>query len=295
MPLEQCVVDNRVFLLGLDTLYRDAMRQHERAELLLCARTVAAALEVPPADVPVEGYYADDQRLTDYFRLVRALQAVDERRAPEVAGLPQFHRLRDVTSAPLYGRPQPHGRLLPAGRDALSHALLDTRPAWTVERLTAAAHAAAHATDDISLVGLAARTRDPVVLAALRESVVLYAEAMVLGMGPDREFVWQVDDELAEQAGRFLHVFTGLFGEELPPPGPQQAEEYWHAFEGARVVGRCARLGYDDTRSPVRHYHWAIRRDPDGRLTVHEFWHPEVWTTERYRAALDHDEERPDR
>ncbi len=75
---ERRVVDDRVFLLGLDKLYRDAMKQHERGELLGCARRVAEALHVTPADVPVEGYYAEDERLTEYFRLVRALQDVDE-------------------------------------------------------------------------------------------------------------------------------------------------------------------------------------------------------------------------
>ncbi|MBZ5538082.1 MAG: hypothetical protein LAO31_19180 [Acidobacteriia bacterium] len=163
-----CVVDNRVFLLGLDKLYRDAMKQHERGELSACARDVAAALHVNPADVPVEGYYAEDQQLTEYFRLVRALQKVDESRTPAVASLREFQRLLEVTSASLYGRPQHKGKLLPVGRDPLSQALLDTQPDWTVARLTAAAHAAAHQTDDISLVGLAARIQDAVVLTAVR-------------------------------------------------------------------------------------------------------------------------------
>jgi len=59
------VVDNRVFLLGLDKLYRDAMKRHERGELLACARRVAAPLHETPADVPVEGYYAEDEQLTE--------------------------------------------------------------------------------------------------------------------------------------------------------------------------------------------------------------------------------------
>ena len=47
--LSDCrVVDNRVFVLGLDKLYRDAMKQHEREELLLCARRVAEVLQVVP-------------------------------------------------------------------------------------------------------------------------------------------------------------------------------------------------------------------------------------------------------
>src|ERR1044071_846911 len=175
---ERRIVDNRTFLLGLDKLYRDAMKWQERGELLRCARHVAAVLQVAPAAVPVEGYYTEDQQLTDYFLFMRALQNVSEERTPAVAELPEFKRLRDVTSAPLYGKPIWSGKLLPAGRDALSQALFETKPDWSVHRLTETACRAAEKMDDYSLVGLAARTQDALVLAATRESVVLYAEVM---------------------------------------------------------------------------------------------------------------------
>jgi hypothetical protein len=48
------IVDNRVFLLGLDELYREAMKRHERDELLGCARETGSALAIPPADVPTD-------------------------------------------------------------------------------------------------------------------------------------------------------------------------------------------------------------------------------------------------
>ena len=282
------VVDNRIFLLGLDKLYRDAMKRHERAELLICARRVAAALYVTPADVPVEGYYAEDEQLTEYFRLVRALRDVDERATSAVDSLPEFQRLRDITSAPLYGRPQYRGKLLPEGRDALSQALLDTFPEWTVSGLTAAAHATARAMDDISLVGLAAVVKDAVVLTAARESVVLYAK-IVFGAAlhpPRPKYGWKVDEDLAQQARKFIGTFNTLFGEELPPPDPEQAEHYWHACHDNEILGRCVRLGLDDRTSPIRHYHWAICRGAHGEVAVQEFWKSEVWTTTRYRSAL---------
>ena len=285
---EKRVVDNRVFLLGLDKLYREAIKQHERGELLRCARRVAEVLRASPADVPVEGYYAEDEQLTEYFRLVRALQDVSEGATPSVESLAEFQRLRDVTSAPLYGRPQNTGKLLPSGRDALSQALHDTFPNWTVASLTAAAYRNAREIDEISLVGLAARVQDAVVLAALRESVVLYAE-MVFGAAlhrPRPKYVWKVDKDLAQQATRFIDTFNALFGEKLPPPDRAQAERYWHAYKDNEILGRCVRLGCDDTISPIRHYHWAIYRAADGEFAVQEFWKPEVWTTARYGSAL---------
>ncbi len=262
---------------------------HERDELLACARKVAAALGVKAADVPVEGYYADDPELTEYFRLLRALQNVGGARISKVAALLEFQRLTEVTGSAIYGRPVRNGKLLPVGRDALSQALIATAPEWTVAGLIAMAHAVAQETDDISLVALAALSQDPVVLAALRESVVLYAEWVVgspPGIQPKIVYVWQVDDELADRAGRFVKTFNALFDEDLPAPGPDNAARYWTAHDEDSIVGRCVRLGHDDSRVPLQYYHWGICRRADGELTVHDFWDPEIWTTERYRAEL---------
>lgn len=286
LPIKRRIVDNRVFLLGLDQLYRDAIRRHEQVELLPCARTVAAALKITPAEVPVEGYYAEDPHLAEYFKLMRALQNARQNRAVEVAALPEFRRLVEVTSAPLYGRSIQEDKLLPVGRDPLSQALRDTMPNWTLAGLTAQAYAVAQETDDISLVGLAARAQDSVALAALRESVVLYAELVVGARPRPMEFVWQVDGELAEQGRRFVDAFNALFGDELPLPTPEQAALYWFASREADIVGRCVRLGVNDRTSPVRHYHWAICHGADEELRVHEFWDDELWTTTRYQTRL---------
>lgn len=292
---ERRIVDNRTFLLGLDKLYRGAMKRHERGELLNCARRVAAALRVAPADVPVEGYYTENHQLTEYFRLMRALQLVDEESTPTVASLPEFRRLLEVTWAPLYGKAIGAGKLLPTGRDPLSQALYDTMPEWSVPRLVETAYQAAHEADDFSLVGLAARVKDAVVLAATRESVVLYAE-MMEGSAldpPPPKYVWNVDKELAEQARRFIDTFNRLFNEELPPPEPAHAGSYWHAYVDNEILGRCVRLGYNDTVSPVLQYHWAICRG-NNDTEVQEFWHAEVWTTQRYRLLLRYGRTCPD-
>ncbi len=285
---ERRIVDNQVFLLGLDHFYRTAMKGHERGELLACARTVAGQLRIPPADVPIEGYYCEEKELIEYFTLMRVLQGAPDSLVPEVRGLREYQRLRKVTSAPLFGLAQETGHLLPAGRDALAEALLATAPDWTITRLLPAAQSAALKMDDFSLVGLAARVQNPVVLAALRESVVLYAMPMPMSaMAPPRyKYVWSVDKELAEQATRFIRAFKDLFGEELPPAKSSQAERYWHAGAENDIYGRCVRIGYDPQQTPGRFYHWAIRHGPQRELVVEEFWHEEIWTTARFRESL---------
>lgn len=283
---EQCIVDNRVFLLGLDALYRSAMKEHERTELLNCARQVAKTLQVAPANVPIEGYYTEDERLTEYFRLLRALQVEPKCRIPEVAHLEEFQRLDKITAAPLYGWANDQGRLLKVGRDALTQALSDTNPGWTLERLSTRAAEVARERDEFSLVGLAARIGDPVLLAATRESSVAYAEGFLGGIPPQRTYVWQVDRELAEFASRFIGVFLDLFDEDLPPPTPAQAECYWVAFKSNVVLGRCVRIAYDDRCLPPRHYRWGIYCNSTGKLAVQEFWSSYHWTTAAYRRVI---------
>jgi hypothetical protein len=288
------VVDNRVFLLGLDELYRRAMKRVESLELLACAREVALTLRVAPATGPVEGYYAEDARLTEYFQLMRALQAQPNGRAAEVEQLRAYERLYEVTSSPLFGRPRDEDKLLPTGQDALTQALETTpRRHLTIPGVTARAEEAARAMDDYSLVGLAARTKDAVVLTALRESVVLYARVAVLGMAPGgmprQVYEWHVDPELAKQADRFIRVFNTLCPTDRPLPeaAAKNARMFWGACDVMGIVGRCVRIGHDDTVRPTEHYHWALRR-PAAQLEVEEFWAPEIWTTERYRRDRLH-------
>ena len=101
------IVTNQVFLLGLDELYRTAMKRHESAELLECARNVASTLGVAPADVPIEGYYTESSELTEYFQLVRSLQDQPIDRETELPESEPYSRLVAVTSCLLYTSPSP--------------------------------------------------------------------------------------------------------------------------------------------------------------------------------------------
>lgn len=282
------IVDNRTFLLGLDHLYRERMKHHERGELRRCAGLVTNALRLKPARVPVEGYYAEDSHLAQYFRQVRALQQAPESDAAIVADMPEFQRLKQVMSSALYGSPVFAGRLLPAGSDPVSRALDGLGLQWTVPTVTAAASRIARASDDCSLVALAALAEDPVVLAAMRESVALYAAVGIGAAGGIRpvEYVWMVDPELERRAQRCVAAYNELFDDTLPHPGPGQAERFWRAAGEAKILGRCIRIGINDATQPVTHYHWAIRRDADGEYDVHEFWAPEIVTTAMYRAGV---------
>ncbi|RPH99197.1 MAG: hypothetical protein EHM72_11805 [Calditrichaeota bacterium] len=241
-----------------------------------------------PDNVPVEGYYHETSQLTEYFLSIRTLQNLNQDRLPTVADLPEFQRLTQVLASPLFGILVPSERLLPLIKDPLTIALEKTFPDWTVPNLTASAHAIAREGQDISLVGLGAWMKNEVILAALRESIVLYA-GFFLGAAkhpPKPRYIWHVDKELVERANLFIITFNRLMKEKIPRADPQNAQAYWEAGDQNFIIGRCVRLGGDDSVSPTRYYHWAIRRSHGNALMVHDFWHHEVWTTERYQSAL---------
>lgn len=288
MP-EQRIVTNRVFLLGLDELYRQAMKRHESAELLQCAEEVASVLSIVPGNGPVEGYYSESPELTRYFQLVRTLQTVPQERKVEVSGVKSFQRLQQVTQSPIFGTPAKQPYLLPASKDALSIAMKQTFPAWTIANLTAETFHIAIDSDDYSLVAIAALSKDPVVLAACRESVVLYAFAVAGSayISEEPEYLWQVDPLIEQRATKFVRIFNQLFNESLPEPTSKHAREYFVACREWKLVGRCVRIGFDDSSKPIRHYHWAIKRGTDQPLMVEEFWDNELWTTQRYQTKLN--------
>jgi hypothetical protein len=290
MHCETRVVDNRVFLLGLDMMYRAAIKKHERDELLFAARATAETLSVAPADVPIEGYYGEDENLTEYFRTMRALQIVPKSRKPELASHDGYARLKQVTGSPIFGPLGDQDSILPAGDDCLAVALGETFPSWNIPTITDKAYQVAVSSDEFSLVALAALSRDPVVIAALRESVVLYA-MLVGGCGfiEEPRYVWQVDDEISSRAKRFVAQFNDLFSESLPTPDAQNAEAFWIEYTSSEVLGRCVRIGFDDSVQPVRQYHWAIDRDRQYQILVKDFWDTDIWTTARYREAQEQD------
>jgi len=281
------VVDTRTFLLGLDELYRKAMKGHEREELLVCAVRVARELGVGPADVPIEGYYHEEEALALYFRFMRALQRIPAGLQSRVERMEEYRRLAAIAGSPIYGRPGPPRGIFPGMTDPLADALEATEMReWAVDVLTRKAGELAREQGDFSLTGLAALAGDPVALAATRESMVLY-DRIVFGraINPDLPplivYRWRVHEEVARAAASFVAGFNELFGPELPPPEARYAASYFHAYDPDKVVGRCVVIGRSLDRPP-QYYHWGIRKDARGGLQVEGFWDTRFWTTEQY-------------
>ena len=262
------------------------MKPHERGELREAALWVAQDLGVGPADVPIEGYYAEDPQLAEYFGLIRALQGVPEVRRCEIRHNDAYLRLKTVSEAPIFGMPAQCGYVLERSRDPLYRAL-EAASVFEVDALTRAAHEIATETNCFSLGGLAALAKDSVVLASLRESSTLYTLPAFLNV-PDNlrrvSYSWTVDSELAQRARYFVSTFNDLFGESLPEPDERNARFYWQACDLDSVAGRCVRMAVNDSRRRNRYYHWAVDGSEAEPLKIKDFWAPDIWTSYRYRA-----------
>ncbi|GEM_PF-1420295 len=281
------VVDNRVLILGLDNLYRSGMRVFETDVLLGAAETVAGILGVEEAEVPIEGYYHETPELQRYFKLLRALQRRPSNERASVTSTESFSILDTITRSGLYGQHLDDDYLLPGAWDPISEALRTTEVSdWTFDVLAQKALESMEHKDDISLVGLALRTMDPITVVACRESTVLYSARPVrLGDVPLRRFDWRVEDSVAAAANRFIDTFNNLTGSDLPPALLDNAEAFHDAYADSEILGRCVAIGTDRT-ADTRHYHWAIRKRAGGP-SLHEFWSSKILTTKNYRSQMD--------
>jgi len=176
--------------------------------------------------------------------------------------------------------------VLPRGRDALYKGLRQTPvDQWAVSSVVGLAHEIAAASDEFSLVALAARAADPVVLAATRESVALYAAVFGRALfASPIEYEWRVDPTLAGLANRFILTLNQFVLTPVPGAEPASAARFYAAFVKNDPHGRCVMIGKDDGGPSMRYYHWAIASSSPTDLSVEAFWHDAIWTTERYQT-----------
>lgn len=282
-------VGNRELILGIDHLYRDAMKAFEIGTLLPAAEAVALHIGADPGEVPIEGYYAESPELARYFQLMRALQQVPAARRDALLEMDAFQQLWRATQSPLFGADSDADILLPPKRDPLYFALKELSPAqWSIPQLTEKAAREAALREDHSLVGLACLARDAVCIAALRESVVLYAElyAAMAARSVSYRYVWKVTPEVAAAANRFITGFNQLTSACFPSAVASNVEYYYFAASNSNALGRCARIGYNALADSEPHYHWAVNWGEEDYV-VEDFWKGEIWTTERYRVEKE--------
>ena len=288
MKTEILVVDNNTFVLGLDELYREAMKSYERDELLKHAKNVANELNIEPIDCPIEGYYYEEPELTEYFKIMRSLQDLNRSECHSVLNTQSYLRLYEIVSSPIFGKPFDDLKLLPSATNQFNNALTELFPNWSIPEITEKAYDKVSNSDDFSLVALGVLTKDPVVVTALRESVALYMAVVAAGIPEpvQYKYEWRVDSEIQKRAIKFVNEFNSLFNNELPMPREENAKLFFDACNTESLFGRCIYIGKNSDLSNMKFYHWALKFDNNYNIIATDFWDDKIVTTEKYRESL---------
>lgn len=277
------IVDNRVFLLGLDSLFREAQKQYETNTLLPIVRNIKDDLVLVPQDAPIEGYYTETPELKEYFLIVRTLQTLPKELKDRVKDKKGLQKLLSYTGSKICGRLLEGDRFLPIVVDPLAEALKRTYPEWNIPNLTVVASGVAKEWNDVSLVGLACLANDSCVITALKESAILYGSKVVGSFFDKRKpvFEWRVDKALEEKANIFIQEFNSLTGFSLPLASAENAAIFFKASSLNEISERCVNIGSNPEGN--KFYHWAIEVDSKRVYFVKDFWDDHMWTTAEYR------------
>ena len=274
----EIVVDDRTFVVGLCELFREEMKAYEVTTLLPLAETACKALDLPPAMVPVEGYYSESDELERFFRLIRALQYAEMREVSPSSGANAIHRLREVFTSPAMGRVEESDRVLPRTNSPFGEALRILAD-WSIDGLSRQAQQLVW-NDDAGLVAVATVTGDPIAICVARESAALMADVELAEIDLPH-FIWAVSEHVARVADRFVSSLAETAGINLPKPEATSSQAYGRAAREAELIGRCILIG-ERSGNPHPYYHWYIDAQ-NGVLTVKDFWSSNVWTTDSLR------------
>lgn len=322
-PRPKAKMDERTLVHGLIVMFQRALSASIKRELYGCAQRVADELGLEPSRSRsgIPDFCKGDAILSHYFQIVEELRhACWQQR---VDAMPEFQRIASVMTSPLFGLATSRSSAVTMGsfgcgfvsgcggsssandhkvqmstpKDAFARAvctieqdlILGRVATWSIDELTTMAQSIAAEADDVSLVGLAARVGDPMLMILAR----LQPKAgRTLDDDPEDEFDWQVGPAFAASVGAFVDVANKLLDAELPAPTADNASAYFWASTGISLGGQCVplgmlRLGY---RNKHGTYHWAIR-EPHmvSRLSgpeAEQFVDTKLWDSERYTREL---------
>lgn len=279
----EIVVDDRTFVIGLCELFRQEMQSYEVASLLPLAETACEALDLPPAMVPVEGYYASSEALQRFFQLIRALQNAEMREVSHSLGVNAIEQLRRVYTSPAMGRVDESNRVLPRTSSPFGEALRILSD-WSIDGLSRQTQQFVR-NDDAGLMAVAGVTGDPIAICVARESVALMADVELSEIDMPH-FTWGVSESVASVAARFVFSLAETTGIMLPEPEANASQIYGQAARDAELMGRCILIG-ERFGNPYPYYHWYIDAQNE-EFIVKDFWSDKVWTTDGIRQMPVH-------
>ena len=281
------IVGDFELILGLDSFYRNKMKKYEE-KLLPLIREILNKLNKSPEKFLVEGYYYETEKLTEYFNCIKTLKQVPIIHQKKIKKLPGYKKIIQLYCSGLYGEYKFDKNILPTVKDAIYYTL-ETLPVnkWNKDNILDTAYEIIKDTNNYSIINLGIILKNPVIITALRESVVLYSEFICTGAPPPiiyiHKYIWNVSKNIENMANIIIEIFNGICPYKIPEAIESNAELYYYEYTENKIDSRCVRIGFDDLSN--KNYHWAIKniKNMANKYKFIDFWDSELWTTEKLK------------
>jgi hypothetical protein len=284
--INEHIVGDFELILALDAFYRHRMQKYETEDLLPLVIEIFQKLGISPDKFPIEGYYYESEKLESYFNYIKTFQQVSIKHKEDLQNMLGYKKLTELYCSGLYGKYEYKDNILPQVKDPVYYAMesLSTEK-WNVKNILDMAYTIINDIGNTTIIGLGILLKNPVIVTALRESVVLFPEFYTAG-DPDftikyiNKYIWNVSKEIEKLANTIIEIFNGICPYKIPNATEINAELYYKEFTSNPIDIRCVRIGYDNLSG--QNYHWAIKNQEylTSNYKFMEFWDEKLWTTE---------------
>lgn len=305
------ILTNTDFYRRFEASVRENMKKAE-TEVLPTAKQAIKDARIKPADCPIEGYYYETPELTEYFKIIRALQNSDNYNSTITESIRKLH---DFYSSDALGFEQAYPTAInPKAR------YTDEKPviiSGRIEQITIAVEKLTNklpleiikkilnkknVCDNLfemplhkNLGGLALLidkiehekqkdTYEPFCATLSAETTSLSrALAPAAGCAPPERGDFQVSPEVVRQAKIVGYAYNKLFKNSgIKTEIAWEYSNFWDAElpvynDFLPPTIRCARLFSWDKQEPHEHYHWITQ---EYNTKVEEKWAPNIITTQ---------------
>jgi hypothetical protein len=268
------------------------MKKYETKYLLPLVIELFKKLAITQKEYPIEGYYYESEELKNYFNYIKTFQQVSIKYKKDIQNMLGYKKLTELYCSGLYGKYEYKNNILPQIKDPIYYALESLSVEnWNVKNIINEAFTIINDIGNTTIIGLGIALKNPVIVTALRESVVLYPDFYCTGV-PDftikyiNKYIWNVSKEIENLANTIIETFNGICKYKIPKAIEKNAKIYFEEFSSNPINLRCVRIGYDDFSG--KNYHWAIKNQKylTSNYKFIEFWDKNLWTTENAKNDL---------
>jgi len=272
------------FIIGLDGFYRKNMMKYESKKLLPLLNKMVNKLNINLKNVVIEGYYYETEELKKYFTIVQNLKNIEIEKIEIFKKHEGYNKLIELFCSGLYGEYLYEKNIIPIVNDNLNKTLIKiNKIQYNYKNILDYAYEEIKDKEILTLVEMGILTKNPIIVTALRESVALYVEPVMLGIfePPKNKYIWNVNKNIEKAGNKIIEMFNNICPYKIPVGIKENAELFYDEFIENNICYRCIKIVTDENGL---NYHWAIIGDEyNKKYEFKEFWDKKLWSTEEFK------------